>query len=240
MLVCSPAKNNRPHGRASHARSDGSYRRSEIRVAAARQRFLLPHDLTPRPELSPVRPEPLERTRQSLRPFFRHDPLCGVAGAAAGEQREDARRAALFLVAVPHRAERERRSEGARPPRYPPEALRELQQRFCRAAVFQVGDRVVLLRGQRGHERNAPERGGRQGEHGVVAADLRHGAAVLHADPDVLAAVRHGDDFRVQVEAIAQRRRQRGGEAIVAAVDAVHRLERGSVVRGELIDERDE
>src|SRR5262245_442571 len=164
-------------------------RRGEIRVPTARQRFLLPHDLTPRAELRAVGPEPFERTRQSLRPVFRHDRLRGVAGAAAGEEREDARRAALFLVAVPDRAERECRSEGARAPRHPPEALRELQQCFRCAAVFQVGDRVVLLSGQRRHERNAPERGGWHGKHGVVAANLRDGAAVLHTDPDVLAAV---------------------------------------------------
>src|SRR5262245_712520 len=84
-------------------------RRGEIRVPAARQRFLLPHDLTPRAELRAVGPEPFERTRQSLRPVFRHDRLRGVAGAAAGEEREDARRAALFLVAIPDRADRERR-----------------------------------------------------------------------------------------------------------------------------------
>ena len=53
--------------------------------------------------------------------------------------------------------------------------------------------------------------------------------------------MRDGNDVGVEVKAIAERRRERGGETVVAALDAVHRAGQWAVVvGGELIDQRDE
>ena len=121
-----------------------------------------------------------------------------------------------------------------------PEPLRKLQQRLRGAAVLQADDGLVLLRRQRRRDRHAAEQRGRQRENRVVAVDLRERAVVLHADADDLAAVRQRDDVGVEVEAIAERRRERRGEPIVASLDAIHGAGRRRLAFRELIDERDE
>ena len=104
--------------------------RIEIRVAAARQRVVLPDDLARRRASSArLPPEPVERIGHS-RARLRAPRL--PASRRWRRRRRAATRmpgaAALFLVAVPHRTDRQRRAESASQPRPPPEALRELQQ----------------------------------------------------------------------------------------------------------------
>ena len=134
---------------AAGTREPGAQRRIErgieIRIAAARQRVVLPDDLTGSEQRGALRSEPVERVGEPLRAVARDHRLRRVARAAAGEQREDAGAAALFLVAVPDRAERQRRAERPRPSGDPPEPFGKLEQRLRRAPVLQPGDRVVLL-----------------------------------------------------------------------------------------------
>src|SRR5947199_1130530 len=60
-------------------REPGAQRRIERgiekRVAAARERILLPHDLARADEIGALRPEPLERFRQGERTVFRDEGL---------------------------------------------------------------------------------------------------------------------------------------------------------------------
>src|SRR5207237_299039 len=144
------------------------------------------------------------------------------------------------FVAVPQGAERQRRAERAWPAGQAPEALRKLEQRLGRAAVLERGDRLVLLRRQRRRDRNPPQQRRRQREHGIVSRDLRLLAPALHGDADHLATLRYRDHLGVQLQLGSERFRQRRGQRIVAALDAIHRARRRRVGVAELIDERDE
>src|SRR5439155_26966929 len=103
--------------------------RAEKRIPAAGKWLVLPRHLLPGDERRAVRPEPLELGGQSSGAAFGYESPRGVAGAAPGEEAEDARRSALLFIAFPDRAKRQRRSERARTAGHPPEPLRELQQR---------------------------------------------------------------------------------------------------------------
>ena len=63
---------------------------------------------------------------------------------------------------------------------------------------------------------------------------------MLHCGAHALAAMRDGDQFRVQVDAVAKLRRKSGRQTIVASLDPVHVPRRGSFVFGKLIDQRNE
>jgi hypothetical protein len=103
--------------------------------------------------------------REGLHAVARNDVARGIARGSAGEQREDARAAALLLSGVPYGAERQRRAEGAGSSRDAPEPLRKLQQRLGRPPVFQARDRFVLRSGQRRRDRHAPQLRSGQREH---------------------------------------------------------------------------
>ena len=114
MLVCSPAKKRRPQAvramRAAPGRSRDRSTRSRRaptdpapRRSAARRGARCPSSRASR-----ARRQARERRRGD-------DRLRRVARAAARQQREDAGASALLLVAVPDRAERQRRAERARP-----------------------------------------------------------------------------------------------------------------------------
>ena len=82
--------------------------RIEIGVAAARIRILFPDNLPRRHQLAVFRSQPVERVGEPARAVLGDNRLGRVAGAAAGEQRQDAGAAALFFVAVPDGAEGQR------------------------------------------------------------------------------------------------------------------------------------
>ena len=107
-------------------------------------------------------------------------------------------------------------------------------------SVFQAGERIVLLRRQRGRERDPPQHRGGQGHGQVVAGHLRERAPIPDADAHALASMRHGHDLGLQLQPGSQRRGQRGGQPIVAALDAVHPAGSDVVVWRELVDERNQ
>ena len=72
--------------------------RVEVRIAAARQRIVLPDDLPGRDKRRALRSQPVERVGQALRPFPREDLLRRGARAAPGQQRENARPSPLFFA----------------------------------------------------------------------------------------------------------------------------------------------
>src|SRR5262249_18723527 len=117
-------------------------RRIEVRIAAARPRIGFPDDLPPREQLRARRAEPLERAGQARHAVPGGNRLGGLAGGSAGQQRQDSGPAALLLVAVPERAERQIAAERAGPARGAPESLRELKERFGGAAVTESRDRL--------------------------------------------------------------------------------------------------
>src|SRR5581483_6712186 len=89
--------------------------RIEKRVAAARQRIVLPHNLLRREKLRAMRAEKIDGADEALRAVLRDDRLRQLARIPAAQKRQDARRAALFLVAFPERAEGQRGAKRARP-----------------------------------------------------------------------------------------------------------------------------
>jgi hypothetical protein len=113
----------------------------------------------------------------------------------------------------------------------------KLQQRLRRAAVLQARDRLVLLRGQRRRDRDAPQQRRRHRKDQIVALELRHPTPLLHACAHAAPAVRYGDKLGAQADPVAEERGEGGREPIVSALDAVHPAARGIIAR-ELIDER--
>ena len=99
----------------------------EERVAAARPWVVFPSGLVRRDELRVFRAEPIEAANERGHAGLCDHLLRGVARAATSQQGQNPRSAALLLVAIPERAERQRRSKRPRAAWQPPEATRELQ-----------------------------------------------------------------------------------------------------------------
>ena len=201
MLVCSPAKNRRPNGRASHGRSAGSNAGIEVRVAAARPRVGFPDGLPRRDQLGVLlaRATRARASAPACRLCATSACVASLAPPPASSDRMPARPRCSSLPSQT-RAERQRRSERARPARHAPEPSRELQQRLGRAAVFEPRDRVVLLRRERRRDRDAAQQRGRQREQQVVGADRRHRPAAAYAGADAASAMRDGDQLGVQTQ----------------------------------------
>src|SRR6185295_20279578 len=99
-----------------------------------------PAKLTRAGQRGVIRTEPMKRADESGHPFAGDDLSSSVAGRSSGEERQDSRPPALFLVGLPTGADGERRAEGARLSRRAPELAVELQQRLGAAAVLETND----------------------------------------------------------------------------------------------------
>src|SRR5262245_55220583 len=88
--------------------------RIEYGVPAARPRSAFPAKLAPPGDRDVGGTEPVQRAGEPGNAFSRNQISRGIARRSTGQQRQDSRSTSLLLVAVPHGANRERRTERTR------------------------------------------------------------------------------------------------------------------------------
>src|ERR1051326_4910532 len=129
----------------------------EVRVSAARPWIVIPDDRL-RGEKARRPPQPADPPDDAALAFMTQDVLKRSRRRTAGQERENAVRAALILVGLPHGTGRRVGAKGGWPTAFAPETPLELQEQLRRAAVAEVRDRVVLRLGEPRLAHGAPGR----------------------------------------------------------------------------------